>query len=93
MEEKCRADQLSQQLEEDKRTIAELQKKIHELQSFRKSVEGSAVSHHRVIHSEDSNVKLLKKQLKLEKLQVKHANKWLSLKEVVTVPYNKNLVA
>ncbi|GMY38164.1 hypothetical protein FCV25MIE_33408 [Fagus crenata] len=73
MEEKCRADQLSQQLQEDKRTIEELQKKIHELQSFRKLVEGSAVSHRRVIHSEDSNVKLLKKQLKLEKLQVKHA--------------------
>ncbi|XP_050288057.1 uncharacterized protein LOC126726747 [Quercus robur] len=73
MEEKCRADQLTQQLQEDKRTIEELQKKIHELLSSRKLVEGSVVPPHRVINSEYSNVKHLKKQLRFEKVQAKHA--------------------
>ncbi|KAM4112485.1 hypothetical protein ACJW30_05G143900 [Castanea mollissima] len=73
MEEKCRADQLTQQLQADKRTIEELQKKIQELLSSRKLVEGSVVPPHRVINSEHSNVKYLKKQLKFEKLQAKHA--------------------
>lgn len=73
MEEKCRADQLTQQLQEDKRTIEELQKKIQELLSSRKLVEGSVVPPHRVINSEYSNMKHLKKQLKFEKLQAKHA--------------------
>ncbi|KAJ1388017.1 hypothetical protein SESBI_39478 [Sesbania bispinosa] len=70
MEEKCLADQRSQQLEEDKRIIEDLKQKMHELSSLRKPTEMAAdIS----VKAESTKVKLLKKQLKLEKLRAKHA--------------------
>ncbi|XP_061342808.1 uncharacterized protein LOC133288977 isoform X2 [Gastrolobium bilobum] len=70
MEEKHRADQMSQQLEEDKRTIEDLKQNMHELSSLRKPIEVAAdIS----LKAESTKVKLLKNQLKLEKLRAKHA--------------------
>jgi uncharacterized coiled-coil protein SlyX len=81
MQEKFCADQLSQQLQEARRTIEELQKKMHELLSSRKLVEGSAVSPIKAITSENVNLKFLKKQLKLEKMQVKQAKQVAKLEK------------
>ncbi|XP_019434887.1 PREDICTED: uncharacterized protein LOC109341427 isoform X2 [Lupinus angustifolius] len=73
MEEKGRADQMSQQLEEDKRTIEGLKQKITELSSTRESIEMAGVTSDTVSKAESTKMKLLKSQLKLEKLRVKNA--------------------
>ena len=69
MKEKCLADQMSQQLEEDKKTIEDLKRKIHELSSLTKPVEMAADSK---VNADSTEVKLLKNKLKLEKLRAKH---------------------
>ncbi|TKY57172.1 hypothetical protein E2542_SST21618 [Spatholobus suberectus] len=69
MKEKCLADQMSQQLEEDQRTIEDLKRKIDELSSLRKPDESAADSN---VKAEGTKVKLLKNKLKLEKLRAKH---------------------
>ncbi|KAJ6724112.1 hypothetical protein OIU85_022077 [Salix viminalis] len=72
-EEKSRADQLSRQLDEDKIKIEELQKQIQELQSSKKTVVASSVSPDKFMNVEKSKLKLLEKQVKLEKMRLKHA--------------------
>ncbi|KAF5444885.1 hypothetical protein F2P56_033977 [Juglans regia] len=72
MLEKCRADRLSQQLQENKK---------NELQPSRKLVERSSVAPVKTIASENANVKLLKKELKLEKKQAKHAKRVAKLEK------------
>ncbi|KAJ6376772.1 hypothetical protein OIU76_025846 [Salix suchowensis] len=72
-EEKSRADQLSRQLDEDKIKIEELQKQIQELQSSKKTAVASSVSPDKFMNVEKSKLKLLEKQVKLEKMRLKHA--------------------
>ncbi|KAI9195861.1 hypothetical protein LWI28_018821 [Acer negundo] len=86
MEEKYRVDQLSQQLEEARGRIDELQKRIHDLLSSRKLVEASAVSPEKYSNTESVKVKDLKKQLKFEKMRVKHA------KEVAKLEKSRNSI-
>ncbi|RDX82345.1 hypothetical protein CR513_36880, partial [Mucuna pruriens] len=69
MKEKCLADQMSQQLEEDKRTIEDLKRKIDELSSLIKPGEMATDGN---VKAESTEVKLLKNKLKLEKLRAKH---------------------
>ncbi|KAE9614852.1 hypothetical protein Lalb_Chr04g0249051 [Lupinus albus] len=79
MEEKGRADQISQQLEEDKRTIEGLKQKITELSSMREPIETAGVTTDTVSKAESTKTKLLKSQLKLEKLRVKNAKQKFKL--------------
>ncbi|KAK9907086.1 hypothetical protein M0R45_002450 [Rubus argutus] len=72
MEEKSRADHLSQQLDEAKKKIEEL--------STRNLIEMSAVQLAKGMGAETAKVKLLKKQLKFEKMQRKHAKEVAKLK-------------
>jgi hypothetical protein len=72
MEEKSRADHLSQQLDEAKQKIEEL--------STRNLIEMSAVQLAKGMGAETAKVKLLKKQLKFEKMQRKHAKEVAKLK-------------
>ncbi|XP_015973285.1 uncharacterized protein LOC107496528 [Arachis duranensis] len=77
IEEKQRADEMSHQVERDKQTIEELKKKISELLSVSKPVETAGVP---TAKAEDtSDVKLLKSQLKLEKLRAKYARQKFKL--------------
>ncbi|KAJ4832993.1 hypothetical protein Tsubulata_005283 [Turnera subulata] len=71
--EKSRAQHLSHQLKEDRLKIEELQKQSQELFSFRKLVETSALFTDRDMNGRTTDVKLLEKQLKLEKKRLKHA--------------------
>ncbi|XVE91307.1 hypothetical protein DITRI_Ditri20bG0143200 [Diplodiscus trichospermus] len=73
MDGKHCCDHLSEQLEEAKLQINELQKQIDELLSSRKVVDALVVSSDHGISIEAAEVKLLKKQLKFEKKRVKHA--------------------
>ncbi|XP_028077320.1 uncharacterized protein LOC114279302 [Camellia sinensis] len=75
MEERHRANQLAQQLEDNKRRIEELQKEILELVSSRTLVEAPAVLPDKNMNSETTIMKLQKKKLKFKKKQVKHAKK------------------
>ncbi|KAL8032316.1 hypothetical protein ABFX02_13G088300 [Erythranthe guttata] len=72
-EQKHRADQISRELESYKLRLEELQKK-QEFVSYRTYADNASLSNNDVI-SEIGTVKLLKKQLKLEKMVVKHAQK------------------
>ncbi|KAF3450972.1 hypothetical protein FNV43_RR07061 [Rhamnella rubrinervis] len=81
MEEKSRADKLSWLLGENNRKIDGLSNKIHELLSYRKLVESSAVSLDKGMDADIMNVKLLKKQLKFEKMQKKLANQVVKLEK------------
>ncbi|XP_011013629.1 PREDICTED: uncharacterized protein LOC105117603 isoform X1 [Populus euphratica] len=72
-EEKSRADQLSRQLHEDKIKIEELQKQIQELQSSKKVVVASSVLPDKVMNVEKTKLKFLEKQVKLEKMRLRHA--------------------
>ncbi|KAJ6950889.1 hypothetical protein NC651_004540 [Populus alba x Populus x berolinensis] len=72
-EEKCCADQLSQQLEEYKIKIERLQKQIQELLSSKKLVVSSSGLPDKVLNVEKTKLKLLEKQMKLEKMRLKHA--------------------
>ena len=73
MDEQCRADKLSLELEEKKRKVSELQKNVCELKSSRKFVDASGVSLEHAMSSERAEMKLLKKKLKFEKTRLKHA--------------------
>ena len=72
VEEKCRADQMSQQLEEDKRTIEDLKRKMLELSSLRNQTEIAVDISAKTQSSQCSKVKHLKNNLNVEKLQTKH---------------------
>ncbi|KAJ7954566.1 Maternal effect embryo arrest protein [Quillaja saponaria] len=63
--------QFSQQLQESRKMIEDLKAKMHELSSSGKPVGVSGFTSE--IHVESTKMKLLKKQLKLEKMRVKHA--------------------
>lgn len=78
------ADHLSQQLEEARGRIDELQKQIHDLHSSRKSFDVSAIQVDKYVDS--GKAKLLKKQLKFEKMQVKHA------KQVAKLEKDRNII-
>ncbi|GMQ05553.1 hypothetical protein CsSME_00050536 [Camellia sinensis var. sinensis] len=69
MEERHRANQLAQQLEDNKRRIEELQKEILELVSSRTLVEAPAVLPDKNMNSETTIMKLQKKKLKFKKKQ------------------------
>lgn len=81
MDEQCRADKLSLELEEKKRKVEELQKNLRELKSSRKLVDASAVSFEHVRSSERAEMKLLKKKLKFEKTRLKHAKQVANLEK------------
>ncbi|XP_058743054.1 uncharacterized protein LOC131615890 isoform X2 [Vicia villosa] len=70
--EKCRADKMSQQLEEDKRTIEDLKRKIHELSSLREHIEMASEISAEAQSSRCSEVKHLKSNPMVEKLRAKH---------------------
>ncbi|KAK7300211.1 hypothetical protein RJT34_11050 [Clitoria ternatea] len=70
MKEKQLADQMSQQVEEDKRTIENLNQKILELSSLRKPIKMAADIN---VKAESTKVKDLKSKLKLQKLRAKLA--------------------
>lgn len=72
VEEKCRADQMSQQLAEDKRTIEDLKRKMLELSSLRNQTEMAVDISVKTQSSQCSKVKHLKNNLNVEKLQTKH---------------------
>ncbi|XP_008445605.1 uncharacterized protein LOC103488580 isoform X1 [Cucumis melo] len=73
MDEQCRADKLSLELEEKKRKVEKLQKNVRELKSSGKFVNASGVSLEHAMTSERAEMKLLKKKLKFEKTRLKHA--------------------
>ncbi|KAJ4702918.1 putative Maternal effect embryo arrest 22 [Melia azedarach] len=75
MEDSFSADQQSLQFEEARGRIDELQNHIHYLRSSRKASEASAVPPDQYLVRDSEKVKLLKKQLKFEKMQGKHAKK------------------
>ncbi|CAL5184175.1 unnamed protein product [Lathyrus oleraceus] len=74
-EAKHLADQRSQELLENKKTIEDLKQKIHELSSLRKLNEISGVSSN--VNAESDKIQLLKSSLELEKLRAKHAREKL----------------
>lgn len=73
MEEKCRADCLSEQLKEARLKIEDMQKQICELAPSRRVVETFAASPDKDRDAEIAKMKIMKKELKLEKMRVKHA--------------------
>ncbi|XP_044496261.1 uncharacterized protein LOC123218735 [Mangifera indica] len=79
--EKCLSNQLSQRLEEATGKIDELQKQIYVLQSCRKMIKASAVSPEKHLNADSGKMKLMKKQLKFEKMQVKHAKQVAKLEK------------
>ncbi|XP_059653881.1 uncharacterized protein LOC132300697 [Cornus florida] len=72
MEEKHRADQLALQLEDNERRIKELQKEIFEFQSSKTLAEAPVEPPDRIVNAETAKRKLLKKQLRFEKMLVKY---------------------
>lgn len=72
MEEKCRADQMSQLLEEDKRTIEDLKWKVRELSYLREHIEMVTEISADAQSSRCSEVKHLKSNPMVEKLRAKH---------------------
>ncbi|XP_048229403.1 myosin-2 heavy chain isoform X2 [Ricinus communis] len=85
LEEKSRADKLSCQLEESRHKTKELQKQIKEFWSSRKAVEAPTTSPSKDVNAETRNLKLLEKQLKLEKMRLKYA------KQVSKLEKNRNI--
>ncbi|KAL9403161.1 hypothetical protein Peur_000133 [Populus x canadensis] len=83
-EEKSRADPLSQQLEEYKIKIEGWQKQIQELLSSKKMVMASSGLPDKVLNVEKTKLKLLEKQVKLEKMRLRHA------KEGAKMEINRN---
>lgn len=73
MDEQCRADKLSLELEENKRKVEELEQKLCKFKSSKKLVDASAVSLEHALSSDRAEMKLLKKKLKFEKTRLKHA--------------------
>ncbi|XP_031129433.1 uncharacterized protein LOC116031385 isoform X1 [Ipomoea triloba] len=80
-EEKCRADQLSCELKNNKQRLEELQKEIHVLISSRSFAESPLHSHDRSFKYQTAKMKFLKKQLKLEKMVVKHSKEATELEK------------
>ncbi|KAL3833601.1 hypothetical protein ACJIZ3_008337 [Penstemon smallii] len=80
IEEKHRADQLSKELEDYKLSFEELRKEVQELVSNR--INSDSLLRENSIIRETDTVKLLKKQLKLEKMLVKHAKKATKLEAI-----------
>ncbi|GAV65621.1 hypothetical protein CFOL_v3_09136, partial [Cephalotus follicularis] len=80
-EEKLRADRLSRQLAEDRRKIKELQKQMYELLCSKKHAGSHSISLDKDTDAETVNVKLLKNQLKIEKMQVKHVKQVAKLEK------------
>ncbi|PNY04429.1 protein TRANPARENT TESTA 12-like [Trifolium pratense] len=72
LKEKCRADQMSQQLEEDKRTIEDLKRKMHELSSLGKHTVMDADISVKAQSSQCSKVNHLNNNLTVEKLRAKY---------------------
>jgi hypothetical protein len=72
LEEKCRADQMSLQLEEDQRTIEDLKRKMHELSSLGKHTVMDADISVKAQSSQCSKVNHLKNNLTVEKLPAKY---------------------
>ncbi|CAI9772774.1 unnamed protein product [Fraxinus pennsylvanica] len=72
--EKLRVNQLTRELEDNKQRIEQLQKELQELVPCRKFA-NSLLSEYSKVISETATTKLLKKQLKFEKMLVKHAKK------------------
>ncbi|CAA2972210.1 Hypothetical predicted protein [Olea europaea subsp. europaea] len=72
--EKHRANQLSRELEDNKQRMEQLQKELQELVPCRKYA-NSLLSEYNKVVSETATTKLLKKQLKFEKMLTKHAKK------------------
>ncbi|XP_040998115.1 uncharacterized protein LOC121244140 [Juglans microcarpa x Juglans regia] len=67
---------------EEQKNLADLQEnKKNELQPSRKLVERSSVAPAKTVASENANVKLLKKELKFEKKQAKHAKRVAKLEK------------
>ena len=81
MDEQCRADKLSLELEEKNRKIEELQKNLREFKSSRKLADASTVSFEHAMSSERAEMKLLKKKLKFEKTRLKHARQVANLEK------------
>ncbi|XP_059666663.1 uncharacterized protein LOC132312333 isoform X2 [Cornus florida] len=79
MEEKHRADLLALQLEVNERRIKELQKEIFEFQSSKTLVEAPVEPPDRIVNAETAKRKLLKKQLRFEKMRVEHAKQVMKL--------------
>ncbi|KAJ7969175.1 Maternal effect embryo arrest protein [Quillaja saponaria] len=71
LEAKRSSDQLSQQLQANRKMIEDLKMKIHELSFSGKPVGVSGFTSE--INAESTKMKLLKKELQLEKMRVKHA--------------------
>ncbi|XP_050230872.1 uncharacterized protein LOC126679894 [Mercurialis annua] len=86
LEEKSRADQLSCQLEESRHKVEDLQKQIQEILSSRKPVEASTILPRKGRNAETRNLKLLEKQLKLEKMRLNYA------KQVANLEKNRNSI-
>ncbi|RHN45627.1 hypothetical protein MtrunA17_Chr7g0233411 [Medicago truncatula] len=72
VEEKCHADQMSQQLEEVERTVEDLKRKMHELSSLRNQTEMATDIRKKTKSSQCSKVKHLKNNLNVEKLRARH---------------------
>ncbi|CAH2059363.1 unnamed protein product [Thlaspi arvense] len=75
MEWKSRADDLTQQLREAQLVTEGLKKQLHELSLSQKSTESRSVPPHKVGDLEKAKVRLLKKELNLEKKSAKHFKK------------------
>ncbi|KAL2524704.1 maternal effect [Abeliophyllum distichum] len=74
IDEKHRANLLSRELEDNKQRIEHLQKELQELFACRQFANSPLSKYHKV-SSETATTELLKKQLKFEKMLVKHAKK------------------
>ncbi|KAL2473990.1 maternal effect embryo arrest 22 [Forsythia ovata] len=74
IDEKHRANLLSRELEDNKQRIEHLQKELQELVACRQFANSPLSEYHKV-SSETATTELLKKQLKFEKMLVKHAKK------------------
>ncbi|XAR50910.1 hypothetical protein NMG60_11005375 [Bertholletia excelsa] len=79
IEEKHRADQLALDLENNRRGMEALEKKVFELTASKRLVGAPAIPPKLNMNSENVEIKLLKKQLKFEKRQVKHAKQVANL--------------
>lgn len=78
MVEKNRAGQLAQELEDNRRKTGELKEELQELVSSRTLVDPCVSKY---MNTEATRRKLLRKELKLEKMQVKHAKQVANLEK------------
>ncbi|OVA07260.1 hypothetical protein BVC80_8501g9 [Macleaya cordata] len=75
MKEKCHSDHLSEQLEKERRRNKQLEKEMQEIMSARKTEKVLPVHSDSSIQSASADMMFLEKQLKLEKMHVKHAKR------------------